>query len=807
MTKFFRLGTFSLIALSALNSTFAFSASSSVQFDPKILKARGLDLSLMKYFSDKKKFMPGIRTVDVEVNGNDKGGVVAKFDDNGELCLDDTFLQSAGIIAPSHLEQSDSCYNYRNIYPQSVISLLPEQEKVILVVPDIALDKSHAGGVSNNYKHGGTAGVFNYSLLSTKNNSSDSSSTYNQLMLEEGANYQDWVFRSRQSITQDNNEKQEDNLYSYAQHTFIKSKKIFQVGQINTGGTVFSGKSISGLQIMPDDALQDDNNTNVTLNGIAKSAQARVDVRQAGNIVYSTLVPAGPFTLTDVPIIHVNSDIDVTIHETDGSQSHFTVSADEINQGELNTPSGLSAAIGRFKNSDSSSEPTPMLATVSDGWKIKKWVNTGVGAMVAQSYQQLAITVDVQPHQNILLSSALNVSHDARGGNRGQSENISASFQPSDEFGFDISTTHYSSGFRELEDSFDDEFMQYSNQYTFGTHWSYPTVGTFSLRYSLSQGGGDENGNRYISASWGKTVGKFSVNFSWQRNLSNDNKENDSIHEDNGDQIYVNISMPIGEQRVSSYSHMSNNNYTVGIGTNGQISDDTNYSISTDRNMNENESNFNSSMTSNLHYTQLGLSLGTEGESRRNYGATLNGGVVLHKDGTTFSPKAVKDTFAIVDAGKNAQGIELNTSSGKVWTDHWGFAIIPSMPAYHTARIEMNTDHLPNNVDVTNGFSQLAVGRGSVGAIQFHVSKVHRAMIIVHMRDGSLLNKGATIVDGNGQYAATMVDNGVLFLEDFSQHIPLYVINDEGERICQIKYHHSDNVDNNYYDNVQGTCS
>ncbi|MNQ97386.1 Outer membrane usher protein FimD precursor [compost metagenome] len=184
----------------------------------------------------------------------------------------------------------------------------------------------------------------------------------------------------------------------------------------------------------------------------------------------------------------------------------------------------------------------------------------------------------------------------------------------------------------------------------------------------------------------------------------------------------------------------------------------------------------------------------------------LSGGVVAHQNGVTFSPWPVKDTFAIIDAGKDLAGTRINTPTGDVWTDHWGKAIVPSVNPYHKVRVELDTNTLPQDVDVENGFSELAAGRGAVGHVAFNTLHVHRAMIRVQMANGKTLKKGSTVVNGNGDYAATAVDDGLLFMEDVSAKPALYLTDEDGLRVCQISYSLAKGGANQTYENINGVC-
>lgn len=804
----------SLAVLCCLYPVFSSAADAPVEFDTSIMKDRGLDPSLGQYFATAPKFTPGVKMVTVVVNGEKKGKVSATFGQDGQLCASVRFLQGASLIVPHNVarigddEKSNTCYDYTKAFPGTVISPVPAQEELDLVVPQEAIDTSGEGDQAKDYSTGGTAAIFNYTAFATQNTWDNTTSETKQLMLEEGLNMDDWLFRSRQSLTEENDTRNTDNLYAYLQHTLVDSQKIFQAGQINTGGSIFAGTAISGMQIMPEEALSPEGSSGVTVSGIARSAQARVEVRQAGRIVYSTLVPVGPFTLNNVPIIRSNAELDVTVIETDGSKNHFVIPADAVNSHQLTSPSGLSAAVGRYR-SNGGGENQPLLATLSDGLQVKPWLNIGSGVMTAQGYDAAALTLDTLPLNKMLLSTTLKASMDQEHGVKGRSTTLSASYMMSGQITTDVSMTRYTSGYRELEDSLEDDFQQYAGQYSAGLHFTLADFGAFSLHYSKNQGSDGNEGSQFVNAAWGKSFGRMNLNVSWQRavNQKTDEQDDDrNASDDNGDMVFVNLSMPLGGHHISAYSHTMHHETNTGLQTSGDISQSTSYSVAAERDVADRENSFNGSIDSNLHYTRLGLSAGTDGPDGRNYGMALSGGVVAHENGVTFSPWPVKDTFAIINAGKDLSGTRINTPAGDVWTDHWGQAVVPSVNPYHKVRVELDTKSLPQDVDVENGFSELAAGRGAVGNVQFNTLHVHRAMIRVKMANGGKLKKGSTVVDGAGNYAATAVDDGLLFIEDVSAKPELYLTDEDSVHICQISYTLSKGGEKQTYENINGVC-
>ncbi|MGR7464477.1 fimbrial biogenesis usher protein, partial [Klebsiella aerogenes] len=754
------------------------------------------------------------------------------FGGKGQLCVTEAFLQGAGLVVPGGVarlarqeeDASDSegvgddgattpraCYDYQQDYPTAVITPLPGEEALSLTVPPAAVEAESAGGPATNYRTGGTAGLLNYQTFTTRTTFGDADDmTYSQVMLEEGINVHDWLLRSRQSLSWNDGQYDSDNLYTYAQRTIVPLKKQFQAGQINTAGSLLSGVSITGVQLTPEDALMPDVGSGVQVSGVARGAQARVDVRQRGQVVYSTLVPAGPFTLTDVPVTSTNNDLDVTVTETDGSQGHFVIPASALSSGRLSSPQGLSVAVGRYRDESGEDTEEPWLATLSDGWHLRPWLNTGVGMMLAQRYSALVVSLDALPLSTLLVSGTVKASDDQRGDHRGHSGTFSVGYSVGQSFGINASATHYSDGYRDLQDTLADDFIQYNGQYTASLRWNHPAMGAFSLGYTLSQGTQSSEDSRYVNASWGRTFGRANVSVTWQTQVGQDaHKHDDSCcsRTNDGNLLFVNVSIPVGGQNVSLYSRTRDHDTTAGAQVSGNLTENSHYSISAERDTGDREDNFSGTLNSNLHYAQLGLNAGTQGSNSKNYGATLSGGVVAHGGGVTFSPWAVDDTFAIVDSGREASGVQISTPSGPVWTDWKGEAVVPSVSAYRTTRVEMDTTSLPENVDVDNGFSQLAAGRGSVSKINFHVLSVRRVMMQVRLANGGRLKKGASVVDREGNYIGTVVEDGLLFLEDAVGSPALYVTDEQGQHLCRIHYTLPDDEGKiMVYEQINGVC-
>ena len=204
-------------------------------------------------------------------------------------------------------------------------------------------------------------------------------------------------------------------------------------------------------------------------------------------------------------------------------------------------------------------------------------------------------------------------------------------------------------------------------------------------------------------------------------------------------------------------------------------------------------------------YTQANLGFSRNGASTT-YSGQLQGGIVAHKDGVTFSPYPVQDTFGIVSVG-GVSGVRIGTPQGPVWTDAWGRAVAPQLFPYHTSRLEVATRSLPRNVDLVNGYQELDAGRGSVNHIRFGVVNARRVLLKAVGPAGQALEKGGAVVDGDNQYVTSVVDGGQVFLPDVRDGANLRVTLSNGGS-CRLAFSLPEKPDaSTYFESADATCT
>ncbi|WP_395306577.1 fimbrial biogenesis usher protein [Enterobacter sichuanensis] len=773
-------------------------ASDRAKFDVEALTSHGLDPAIAEYYSMAPRFTPGNHNVTVNVNGTQRILMPVKFDEEGNPCIDDEFLKNAGLIKK---DTQDTCPKIEQYWSGSTLQSFPDIEEISVVVPPEALDPDFGRQLVE--VQGGRAAMLNYSMFGTHNQYDGDNSDRFQSTLELGFNAGDWIVRSTQFISDGSDQRFDfSSLNTYAQRTFTDYGVMVQGGQINVANSRFSIPVIYGVQMMPDNALSPQTGTGVEVNGIARNPQARVDIRQGGQLIYSTLVPAGPFSLDDVPLANLNTDLNVTVTETDGSENRFTVAASTFRSSHVGRAPGFSMAVGRVESDMESRLEKPWVVSANNGWSINRRMNVVAGMVMADNrYYGFSGNLDTTPTQNLYASLGFLASLDNQTQTKGNKTTLDVGYALPWGIGISMGGSYGTPDYREMTELYDedDDMSQTKYDTNIGINWSNTTLGRFSLSYYRNERWNSENNSRRFVSSWSQTFKYFNVSVNWESDVSrNDDSDND--------QFYVNVSIPLGRTGVSTSSWYRDSEGKRSYGTRamGSFNEANQYAVGDSQDHDENSTSWDSSLNSNLHYTSLALAAGGDNNSNTNYSASLSGGMVVHGDGVTFSPYQVADTYAIAKLDKPAAGVEIGTARGPVWTDKWGQAVIPVLSPFQESTIEINTEKLPGNLDVRNGRTAIKASHGAVAKWEFEMLSQRRVLLAISRADGTPLPEGIPIVDEAGEYITTAPEDGVIFLNDISANQQLYATV-EGER-CKLTYTLPEEEPNTFYEEVTGKC-
>ena len=745
-------------------------------FDPQTLSQRGIDPQLANLLLEAPRFAAGRHALNLNVNGQRRGRVDVVFNDQGALCFNQALLDAGNLRIPT--DDAD-CHGFLDAYPQTVIEQDPASLSLVLIVPTDAL-RPAVQDVSG-YQTGGFAGLLNYDLSGLYNEYGDDNSRFGSANTEVGFNAGDWIVRSRQVRTWQDSTTRTTHLDAYAQRTFAEQQAVFQAGQINLYNPVLAGAQITGAQVLTETALQDQNQ-GATITGIANSP-AQVEIRQNGALIHSTVVPAGPFALTDVRRLNSRSDVEVTVKETSGEERRFTVPAAMLGLG-LPAP-GYSVAAGRIRKVGAGEGAEPWV--VSGGWSgaLHPQVSVGGGVLAAEDYRAAGISLGWLPWQDSQLQFSSQLAQATRQGNeRGVQTDLSWSQRLSERWAITTAGSWRSFGYRDLEDSTyridsrDQQRSRYRDQQSATASWSHPLLGAFSAGISRSSSYTGDSSSRAL-ASWGTNFGRVSVSASAEWQVGGRQQSDDSV--------YLNISVPLGDNRRGrAWARNAGGEHRIGAGVSEQLNDQLSYQVGGERDSRDREVESSIGVSALPYYSQLDFNYTRNNNERSSYQGGARGGVVLHGDGLTFSPYPVRETFAVMSVGEMA-GIKVSTPSGPVWTDWQGQAVVPQLSPYGRSPVEVQTRSLPRNADISNGLAVLSAGRGAVDKIEFGVALTRRALLNVTRVDGQPLPRGAAVSTGDGEFVTLVQEGSQVFLPDVLERRELWV-SAPGQPRCRLDY-------------------
>ena len=797
-----RRGRRSLLAGLALTLGTALPAGKSMadevagSFDPQTLSQRGIDPQLANLLLEAPRFAAGRHALNLNVNGQRRGRVDVVFNEQGALCFNQALLDAGILQLPA---DNAECHDFLGTYPQTVIEQDPANLSLSLIVPTEAL-RPTVRDVSG-YQTGGFAGLLNYDVTGLHNEYGDDNSRFASANTEVGFNAGDWIVRSRQVRTWQDKVSRTTHLDAYAQRTFAEQQAVFQAGQINLYNPVLAGAQITGAQVLTETALQDQNQ-GATITGIANSP-AQVEIRQNGTLIHSTVVPAGPFSLTDVRRLNSRSDVEVTVKETSGEERRFTVPAAMLGLG-LPAP-GYSVAAGRIRKIGDGEGAEPWV--VSGGWSgaLHPQVSVGTGVLAAEDYRAAGLNLGWLPWQDSQFQISTQLAQASRqGSERGVQTDLSWSQRLTERWAITTASSWRTLGYRDLEDSTyttdtrEQQRSRYRDQQSATASWSHPMLGAFSAGISRSSTfTGDSSSSRAL-ASWGTSFGRVSVSASAEWQVGGRQQSDDSV--------YLNISVPLGENRRGrAWARNAGGEHRIGAGISEQLNDQLSYRVGVERDSRDREVESSVGVSALPYYSQLDFNYTRSDDERSSYQGGARGGVVLHGDGLTFSPYPVRETFAVMSVGDMA-GIKVSTPSGPVWTDWQGQAVVPQLSPYGRSPVEVQTRSLPRNADISNGLAVLSVGRGAVDKVEFGVALTRRALLNVTTADGQPLPRGATVSTADGEFVTLVQEGSQVFLPDVLDRRPLWISAPSQPR-CRLSFDLPEKGDPEvYYETAPARC-
>ncbi|MFQ6348406.1 fimbria/pilus outer membrane usher protein [Pseudomonas sp. R11F] len=788
-------------------------------FDLAALTTHGIDPKVSDYFRSAARFREGVHVVGLRINGNPLGLVDAQFDAQGQLCFTPGLLDKAGLVKPAGLVRegdasSAACHDFLGAFPTTMVRLRPGSNEVALVVPTQSLREPQWEAAD--FSRGGAAALFNYDVQGFDSRSRSGPSRFVSAYTEAGFNLGDWIVRSRQFYVSDNGNARTEHLYAYAQRDIAALQSTFQAGQISTNNPLFGGIQLSGVQFSPDgQSRAPAGSNNAVVEGLAQS-QSRIEVRQSGVLIHSTLVPEGPFRFTGLPLLNGTSDLEVSVIDVRGAKRNFVVPAASF-AGAAPAAPGYYFSLGKIRDNTLDEAPSPVVAMGSGTWGVGRDSSAGFGVLGTAEYGAAGGTLSSVFFQRVSVGARHNLSRDSRNAVSGSRSSVTVSSPVAANVDLNLSSTQQTRGYREVVEAgrrttADELGSRFKHQYTAGVSWVEPTLGVFSLGYTRSAQF-DGQTAEHVFAAWNKSFRYADVALVADSQVGGSQSRHDAGRDDrrrerdldNDLSVRLQVSMPLGgERRVNSYVSRRGNQARAGTAFSERVNDYVRYEVGTERDLSNREQSVRGQVDLTPRYTRLGLGVSRDAQGS-SYTGQLQGGVVAHAGGLTFSPYTVQDTFGIASVG-DIGAARIDTPQGPVWTDFKGQAVIPGLPAYTSSRLEVQTRSLPKRVDLKNGTQVLAAGRGSVNTVAFEVVKVRRVLLTASDSQGRPLPQGAAVFDKHNRFLTSVVGEGMIFLNDLNDAQDLRVsLSDSSSCVLDLAVNAQPDNDK-FYETASAVC-
>ena len=647
-----------------------------------------------------------------------------------------------GFSAFSRLKNGETIDELSEFIPDAAADFDFAHQQLNLSIPQIALKIKDRDYVDpSRWDEGVSAAFVNYNLTgsSSRNESDRWNSTL--LSLRSGANFGAWRLRNTATWRYDLVSHWQSQT-TYLERDLKTLKSQFRVGDTYTSGDIFDSVQFRGVQIMSDDTMLPESQRGFApvIHGIAHS-NARVTVSQHGYVIYETVVAPGAFEIKDLYPTAQSGDLDITIHESDGSVRTFTQPYSAVpymlRQGHLK----YSVSGGRYHYSGSNNLRSPEFVQSTLFYGLPHDFTAFGGVQMAQNYHAVAIGLGKSLGDFGSLGTDVTVAKTRLPeGQSSSGQSVRAQYQKnfaSTNTTFSMASYRYSSS----------GFYAFSEANAMTSPASYVANKRSRSEISISQGIADYgslSASAYVQRYWRLKSEDRTLHLGFYSNYKAISWGvawfyTDSTSARKADRaVSFNVSVPFSAllpDSSVSYSMNASNDGDVSqqVSLSGSALQDNNLHYNLQQGYDSQGQNLNSNGSVDYRGSRGSVSAGVSHDrhsTQFSYG--LSGGIVAHAHGITLS-QPLGDTVAIVRVPDTADvGIQ---SSSNVVTDSRGYAIVPSLSPYHENAIELATDTLPDNVDVELDGQTAIPTRGAIVMADYATHVGNRVLFTLTWQD------------------------------------------------------------------------
>ncbi|EPQ7464109.1 PefC/AfrB family outer membrane usher protein [Escherichia coli] len=760
-----------VIALAVASALATFDACGREKLDLSFIQG-GATLSKEAWNALNGNYAPGRYLIDLSLNGKDIGKQILDVtpQESERLCLSDKWLKKAGVfVSPDYFKNgydtTRQCY-ILNDAPAVTVDFDVATQKLSLAIPQRGLLKT-ADNIDWDY---GTS-AFRINYNANANTGRYSTSAFGSADLK--ANVGRWVISSTTTANSSNNGENDASVDMFTATRAIRSLSAdLSAGKTQTGDNILGSTGTFGISLTRNNSMKPGNlGYTPEFTGIANSP-SRVTLRQGGRMLYSEMVPTGPFTISDVPL-YTSGDVIMTITSEDGRESTQVFPLSVIS-GQLNPGQHEFNISGGVPDDDSYMKGGIFSASYGYGFN---GLTLRAGGILNADYQGINASVVTGLGSLGAISTEIahsNAEYEKQPSRSG--EKVGLSWNKLLEItntNLRMSWSRQDAGFESMSsfDPSEKSQLRYRIKDEWNAGISQPVGGLFSL--SVSGWMRNYYDDQYINTSskyfnyYGRDTG-VTGSLSTQINgvslsVVGSGSRNTSGYKNWAVSASVSIPFTLFDRRYSSSTSVSSNKdggagFSSGIS--GSLNDRFSYGFGAGRDSSGSTTSYlNSSYSGDRAYMSGSLnhssSAGTSGS------VSVTGSVLaVPAAGDVILSRTTGETVAVVNV-KDTPGVKVLSGNGE--TNNAGNLVVP-LNSYDWNTVTIDAGSLPLDTELTGTSHKFVPTEKAVIWLPFESLKIKRYLLQIRMPDGSFVPGGTWARDSNNTPLGFVANNGVLMI-------------------------------------------
>ncbi|CCP01351.1 Outer membrane usher protein fimD precursor [Erwinia amylovora Ea644] len=721
-------------------------------------------------------YAPGRYLVDVSLNSKDVGKQILNVTphETEALCLTQSWLEKSGIYLSREYfregyDGSRQCYVLSKA-PSVKVDFDVSTQSLSLAIPQRGLIKMPE---SVEWDYGTSAFRVNYNA--NANSGRNNMSAFGSADLK--ANICRWVVNSTATASGGKGGGNETSLDMFTATRSIRSLRAdLAVGKTQTGNSLLGSAGTYGMSLSRNNSMMPGNLGYVPVFSGSANGPSRVTLSQNGRILYSEMVPAGPFSIADVPLYN-SGDVTMKVTGENGKTQEQVFPLSVIG-GQLSPGQHQFSIAAGLPDNDSDMEGGVFAASYGYGFNgltlqaggvfNQHWLGGSVGAVVGLGYlgavsaqgAYMAAKYQKQPNRSgnkvqlawtkqlAMTNTGLRLSWSRQH----EAFETMSSFTPSNN---PTGLWQNDNKGRRIKDEFNGGISQpigglFSLSMSGWQRSYYPQ----SVRYGYAADNGQETG---ATGTLSTQIKGASLNIGTSGSRNSQGVNNWALS------ASISVPFTLLERKYSSSTSINSSRgggLGINSGVSGSLSDSFSYGLGGGRDGDGGTSSYlNASyagerawMSGALNQSTSGGTSGSVSASGSMMGMPAAGGILLSR--------TTGDTVAVVNV-KDTPGVKVSSGYGE--TDSDGNLVV-AVNSYDVNTVTVEAGSLPLNTELTTTSHRVVPSDKAVIWMPFEALKVRRYLLQVKQKDGAFVAGGTWARDDKNTPLGFIANHGVLLI-------------------------------------------